>query len=147
MHFLEWKYINFDLDFTYVYSQGGLINNIPALIQIMAWCRPGDKPLSEPGAKPLSEPMISIYRRICASLGLNELMTTKQVLQDKQIFSKYNSIDVVGLIHALFGIAILNMAASAAAIKPVKQQWLVTFVIDDFICFSLAFTLIPIFIV
>ena len=26
----------------------GLINNIPALVQIMAWCRPGDKPLSEP---------------------------------------------------------------------------------------------------
>ena len=24
------------------------INNIPALVQIMAWCRPGNKPLSEP---------------------------------------------------------------------------------------------------
>ena len=24
------------------------ITNIPALVQIMAWCRPGDKPLSEP---------------------------------------------------------------------------------------------------
>ena len=38
----------------------GLINNIPALIQIMAWRRPGDKPLSEPM-------MVSL-------LGLNELM-------------------------------------------------------------------------
>ena len=26
----------------------GLINNIPALVQIMAWRRPGDKPLSGP---------------------------------------------------------------------------------------------------
>ena len=26
----------------------GSINNIAALVQIMAWCRPGDKPLSEP---------------------------------------------------------------------------------------------------
>ena len=26
----------------------GPINNIPALVQIMAWCRSGDKPLSEP---------------------------------------------------------------------------------------------------
>ena len=26
----------------------GPINNIPALARIMAWCRPGDKPLSEP---------------------------------------------------------------------------------------------------
>ena len=25
----------------------GPINNIPTLVQIMAWCRPGDKPLSE----------------------------------------------------------------------------------------------------
>ena len=24
------------------------INNIPTLVQVMAWCRPGDKPLSEP---------------------------------------------------------------------------------------------------
>ena len=26
----------------------GRINNIPALVPIMAWCPPGDKPLSEP---------------------------------------------------------------------------------------------------
>ena len=26
----------------------GPINNIPAMVQIMAWRRPGDKPLSEP---------------------------------------------------------------------------------------------------
>ena len=26
----------------------GSINNIPELVQIMAWCRPGDMPLSEP---------------------------------------------------------------------------------------------------
>ena len=26
----------------------GPINNIPAMAQIMAWRRPGDKPLSEP---------------------------------------------------------------------------------------------------
>ena len=29
-------------------SLKGQINNIPALVQIMAWRRPGDKPLSEP---------------------------------------------------------------------------------------------------
>ena len=28
-----------------------LINNIPALVLIMAWRRPGEKPLSEPMAK------------------------------------------------------------------------------------------------
>ena len=41
----------------------GPISNIPALVQITAWRRPGDKPLSEPM-------VVSIY----ASLGLNELI-------------------------------------------------------------------------
>ena len=36
----------------------GPINNIPALVQIMAWRRPGDKPLSEPM-------MVSLPRHIC----------------------------------------------------------------------------------
>ena len=42
----------------------GPIYNISTLVQIMAWRRPGDKPLSEP--------MWLGYRRIYASLGLNE---------------------------------------------------------------------------
>ena len=36
------------------------INNIPALIQIMAWRRPGDKPLSEPM-------MVSLLTHICVT--------------------------------------------------------------------------------
>ena len=43
----------------------GQINNIPALVQIMAWRRLGDEPLSEP--------KMLVYRRIYASLGLSEL--------------------------------------------------------------------------
>ena len=42
----------------------GPINNIPPLIQIMAWRRPGDKPLSEP---------MMVRQPTYASLGLNEL--------------------------------------------------------------------------
>ena len=38
----------------------GPINNIPALVQIMAWHRPCDKPLSEPM-------MISLLTHICAT--------------------------------------------------------------------------------
>ena len=45
----------------------GPINNIPALVQIMAWRRSGDKPLSDPMM--VSLPTHIIY----ASLGLNEL--------------------------------------------------------------------------
>ena len=36
----------------------GPINNIPELVQITAWCRPGDKPLSEPM-------MVSLPTHIC----------------------------------------------------------------------------------
>ena len=38
----------------------GLINNIPALVLIMAWRRPGDKPLSEPM-------MVSLLTHICVT--------------------------------------------------------------------------------
>ena len=46
----------------------GPITNIPSLVQIMAWCRPGDTPLSEPMTD--SWPTHIIY----ASLGLNEFI-------------------------------------------------------------------------
>ena len=43
------------------------INYIPALVQIMAWRRPGDKPLSEPM-------IVCLLKHIIyASLGLNKL--------------------------------------------------------------------------
>ena len=38
----------------------GLINNIAALVQIMAWRRPGDKPLSEPR-------MVNLLTHICVT--------------------------------------------------------------------------------
>ena len=38
----------------------GSINNIPALVQIMAWCHPGDKPSSEPM-------MASLLTHICVT--------------------------------------------------------------------------------
>ena len=40
----------------------GPINNIPALVQIMAWRQPGDKPLSEPM-------MVSLLTHICITLS------------------------------------------------------------------------------
>ena len=53
------------------------INNIPALVEIMAWRRPGDKPLFEPM---MSHTQTPIY----ASLGLNGLIWG----QDTREFSK-----------------------------------------------------------
>ena len=65
MHFLEvWIPIKISLRFV----PNVRINNIPALIQIMAWCRPGDKPLSEPM-------MVSLLTHICVTRpqGVNSL--------------------------------------------------------------------------
>ena len=59
-----WSLINISLKFV----PQAQINNIPALVHIMAWRRPGDKPLSEPM-------MFSLLTHISyffASLGLNE---------------------------------------------------------------------------
>ena len=50
MHFLVWKCINLEVR----------INNIPALVQIMAWRRIGDKPLSEPM-------MVNLLTHVCVT--------------------------------------------------------------------------------
>ena len=51
-----WISITFSLKFV----PKGPINNIPALVQIMAWRRSGDKPLSEPM-------MVSLTTHICVT--------------------------------------------------------------------------------
>ena len=58
----------------------GPINNIPAMVQIMAWRRPG--------AKPLSEPMTVVYWHIYASLGLNKLKTTNAKFNEARFGSR-----------------------------------------------------------
>ena len=49
-----WFFIKISLKFV----PTGPFNKIPALVQIMAWCRLGDKPLSEPM-------MVSLLTHIC----------------------------------------------------------------------------------
>ena len=78
MDFLEWKCMNFDW-MSLKLVPNGAINNIPALVQIMARRRPSDKPLSEP---------MLVYWRIYASLGLNELMILLMI-RNSTSFSMY----------------------------------------------------------
>ena len=52
----EWHLIKISLKFVPKVP----INNIPALVQIMAWRRPGDKPLSEPM-------LVSLLTHICVA--------------------------------------------------------------------------------
>ena len=59
---LKWIFFNenvwISIEISLKFVPKGQINNIPALVQIMAWCRPGDKPLSEPM-------MVSLLTHIC----------------------------------------------------------------------------------
>ena len=57
-HFLEWKCISIEISLKFVPK--GPVNNIPALVQMVAWRRPGDKPLSEPM-------MINLLTHICVT--------------------------------------------------------------------------------
>ena len=92
MDFLEWKCMNFDKKNSSKFVPMGPINNIPVLVQIMAWRRQGDKPLSEPMTVSLLTHIgvtlpqwvkkksmglcylwyiLRIIHTICASLGLD----------------------------------------------------------------------------
>ena len=54
------EYVKITIKFSPKFVPKGPINNIPALVQIMAWRRPGDKPLSEPV-------MVSLLTHICVT--------------------------------------------------------------------------------
>ena len=54
------KMIEFRLTFHWSFFPKSVINNIPALVQIMACGRPGDKPLSEPM-------MVNLLTHICVT--------------------------------------------------------------------------------
>ena len=59
LHFLEWN-VWIPIKISLKFVPKGPINNIPALVQIMAWCRPGDEPLSE-------LMMVSLLTHICVT--------------------------------------------------------------------------------
>ena len=62
----------------------GSINNIPALVQIMAWRRPGDKPLSEPM-------MLNLPTYIC--------VTRAQWVNQAVDIHTRNTHDVINIVH------------------------------------------------
>ena len=63
----------------------GPINNIPALVQIMAWRRPSDKPLSEPM-------MVSLLTHICVTRPQWAKISTDEYLFDKRDVQTNNMI-------------------------------------------------------
>ena len=77
----------------------GPINNIPSLVQVMAWCKPGDKPLSEPM-------MVWSLTHICVTRPqwVNHIVEYSQVFQHSQWFhyTFEQSISYIGHWYALF---------------------------------------------
>ena len=76
MDFLEWKCMNL-INISLKIVPRGPIDNIPALVKIMVWRRPGDKPLSEPM-------MDSLPMHICISRPqwVNRLWPQKNISLD-----------------------------------------------------------------
>ena len=60
----KWIFLNenvwISIEISLKFVPKGQINNIPALVRIMAWRRPGDKPLSEPM-------MVGLLTHICVT--------------------------------------------------------------------------------
>ena len=71
MDFLEWKYIWISINISLKFVPKGSSNNIPTLVQIMAWRRPGDKPLSEPM-------LVSLLTHICVTRPQWVTLTTRR---------------------------------------------------------------------
>ena len=95
--FIENKWISIKLPLKFVPKDQ--ISNIPSLVQIMAWHRPGNKPLSEP---------MGLVYWCTVSLGLNELLC----LYHKEI-SK-------GLMYQTFRTSVITVISSppSAAYMP-----------------------------
>ena len=70
------KMFKFRLRFHWSFFLKGPINNIPALVQIMAWRRPGDKPLPEPM-------MVNLLTHICVTRPqwVNKTTTHSRIVQ------------------------------------------------------------------
>ena len=83
----------------------GPINNIPALVQIMSWRRPGDKPLSEPM-------MVCLLTYICVTrpqrvnkhqfwhkIGEKDLNAPNDFKKSKPAVAHYTQNDNIRLVH------------------------------------------------
>ena len=70
----------------------GPINNIPALVQIMAWRRPGDKPLSEPM-------VVSLPTHICVARPQWVYQTTSIGVLCVKPFRDYNLLECNSIVH------------------------------------------------
>ena len=83
-----WIFIKISLMFV----PKGLINNIPALYHMMAWCMPGDKPLSEPM-------MVTLSTHLCVTLP--QIMNTASVYTGI-LWNIYDCTPIANLIWSIY---------------------------------------------
>ena len=78
----------------------GPIDSNPALVQIMAWCRIGDKPLSEPMMDYVSD----AYMRHLASIETNPYLSHSKIQvenHEPQIVFKYCKKSIIAVLNKL----------------------------------------------
>ena len=81
MHFLDenvWILIKISL----IFVPKGPVNNIPALVEIMAWRWPGDKPLSEPM-------MVSLLTYICVTWLIKQIAVVFFINRDVHVRNRW----------------------------------------------------------
>ena len=100
------KNVRISIKFSLKFVTKGPINNIPALVQIMAWRRPGDKPLSEP---------------VMVSLLTHIYVTRPQWVNEKLIISTKISLKFVP-VCPLSNKPVLVQEANGNIITP-SRQW------------------------
>ena len=87
--------ISISIKISLVFVLKGPINNIPALVQIMAWRRPGDKPLSEPR-------MEGLLTHICVTRPqwVNPLLSFSALLISIEcVFERWGGLGCWGVWH------------------------------------------------
>ena len=75
------------IDISLKFVPKGQIDNIPALVKIMAWCRAGDKPLSEPMLVRLSMHIYMAWPQWAKNMKMKKVQYTTHV--------KFNSLNAM----------------------------------------------------
>ena len=96
------KIYDFFITILMKYIRNGPINNIPALVQMMAWRRPGDKPLSEPV-------MVSWLTHICVT----QSQRVKGIVTNELCFMVVRYLSVLYIYLVLYHQTITTMINSS----------------------------------
>ena len=116
-----WTLIKISLKFV----PKGVINNIPALVQIMAWRRPGHKPLSEPV-------VVNLLTHICITRlqWVNKILTLKQFLHYWSLMQGIVTCSCIALMYSLL-LAWISYWTNIQVPCDYRLQWSQTFCSDS----------------